>query len=128
MHRVTLPQSVLDRAKSYTVCCREVIDRKPYFPVLEEVQTRTYDFAPLPTTGKIRIALVADTHGRVDAPIRAATQAGIPDLLVLDGDIPNYCDTKEDFYSIAALAGGILQGTRPCLRREVRRALHPARH
>ena len=37
-HRVIVPMEVLDRAGEYTVCEREIIDRKPYFPETAETK------------------------------------------------------------------------------------------
>ncbi len=115
MHRVHLPMAVLDQAKSYRICAQKIIDRKPYFPELGPVESEELVFAPLPTDREITVALVSDTHGKVSEPVAVCCANGTPDLLILDGDIPNYCDTYEDFASISRIAGQITQGTRPCV-------------
>ena len=37
MHRVNVPMDALDAAKEYTINYRRIVDRKPYFPLMEDV-------------------------------------------------------------------------------------------
>jgi hypothetical protein len=86
IHRVCVPMELLDAAKEYTVCCRPIIDRKPYFPETDPLEEYTYTFRPLEKTADIRIAHISDTHGLVDAPVQAAHNMDEIDLLVMGGD------------------------------------------
>ena len=48
MHKVAVPRDELDKAGKYTVCFREMIERKPYFSVTSDVYEEEFDFNPLP--------------------------------------------------------------------------------
>ncbi|MBO5845295.1 MAG: hypothetical protein J6Q77_01490, partial [Clostridia bacterium] len=88
-HKMTVPMDVLDRAGGYTVCFRRVIERKPYFSKTGEIEQYTSVFRPIPRDGQINIYHIADAHNVVEAPVAAARCFGKPDLLILNGDIPN---------------------------------------
>lgn len=116
IHRVTVPGEILNAARRYTVCYRRVIERRPYFPLLEDTVELTYDFRPLPDTD-IRIYHVADAHGMVDAPVAAAKKfsavyGGI-DLLVLNGDVIDHSGSVENFDAIYRISEGIAAGEIP---------------
>ena len=62
LHRVTVPASVLDAAGEYTVCWKEVIERKPYFPTMGEEQSATFAFRPV-KGDPIRAYMIVDGNG-----------------------------------------------------------------
>ena len=113
LHRVRVPASVLDAAGEYTVCLREVIERKPYFPVMGEEQRATFAFRPV-KGDPIRAYMIADAHGMFEEPVAAAKAFektyGKIDLLILNGDILDHSGNAENFmlyYKIAeAVTGG----------------------
>ncbi len=112
IHRVSVPMELLDRAGKYTVCERELIDRKPYFPeTRDEVETE-FAFSPLPAD-HIRIYHVADAHNHVAEPVTAARVFGDFDLLVLNGDIPNHCGEVACMDTVYALAAELTGGRIP---------------
>ena len=86
LHRVTVPMSELDAAGADTVCWREVAERKPYFPVVGDVQSVSFSFRPL-RSDPIRAYMLADTHGAFEFSVGAAKafaeRYGGIDLLVL---------------------------------------------
>ena len=55
MHRVELPMSVLDEAKTYTVVYKKMIERKPYFPTGEPEREFCVEFTPVKNEGEINI-------------------------------------------------------------------------
>lgn len=65
----------------------------------------------------MRIVNLADAHSLVDSPIRAGRAAfgGLPDLLVLNGDIPMDCGIPEHLKVPFLIAGGITEGRVPCV-------------
>ena len=71
VHRVTVPMRELDTAKSYTVCLRYIINRKPYFPEIEPVKEFTFEFRPV-------------GHGDQDMPsiLEASEKAGASWVIV----------------------------------------------
>ena len=113
LHRVTVPASVLDAAGEYTVCWKEVIERKPYFPTMGEEQSVTFAFRPV-VGDPIRAYMIADAHGMFEEPVGAAKKFeetyGKIDLLILNGDILDHSGNAENFmlyYKIAeAITGG----------------------
>ncbi|MBQ9801909.1 MAG: metallophosphoesterase [Clostridia bacterium] len=116
VHTVTVPASLLDGAGSYTVHYRKVINRKPYFPESEETVSATYPFYPVPTDRPVRIYHLADTHGNFEMPLAAASYFGeAPDLLILNGDIPDHSGDVAYFDLIYKLAEGVTGGSRPVI-------------
>ena len=113
---VTVPMALLDAAGQYTVYCRQMLDRKPYFPETGELHSATYPFRPVPQNGPVRIYQLADTHGGFEAPVAAASYFGeAPDLLVLNGDIPDHSGNMENFSLIYRLADAVVGGQRPVI-------------
>lgn len=85
--KIRVPQSVLDKAKSYTVICRESIERRAYFSVLGTEQCQKFAFRTLPDDG-INIYHVADIHGRFALAESCVKFFGdLPDLLIVNGDL-----------------------------------------
>ena len=113
LHRVHVPMAVLDAAGGYTVCWKEVIERKPYFPTVGEEQSATFAFRPI-KGDPVRAYMIADAHGMFGEPVGAAKKFeeayGKIDLLILNGDILDHSGIAENFmlyYRIAeALTGG----------------------
>jgi len=115
IHSVRLPISALDNAREYTVIYRKVIERKPYFPILEEEKELTVAFRPL-RTDKPNIYHISDTHTLIDEPVRCGSYFGEElDLLILNGDISDYSESEDSYAIIYKLAGSITNGTIPCV-------------
>lgn len=112
IHRVTVPMEVLDKAGKYTVCEKEIIDRKPYFPETEETVKTTYNFYPVPMENP-RVYHVADTHNMTTEPIKAAKTFGDIDLLILNGDIPDHSGAIENYDVIYEIIAEITKGEKP---------------
>ena len=111
-HRVKVPMSVLDKAGEYTVCEREIIDRKPYFPESKDTVKTTFRFTPVPEKGA-RIYHLADTHNQIEAPVRAAEYFGKIDLLVMNGDIPDHSGDIRNYDTIYKIADALTGGHIP---------------
>ncbi len=113
IHKVTVPCEVLDHAKKYTVCYREMIERKPYFSVTGEIVEITYDFYPL-CKSRYNIFHIADAHGMVEAPVSAADtfrrEYGEIDLLILNGDVIDHSGDFKNFDAIYNIAARITGG------------------
>ena len=112
VHRVTVPMKVLDKAKSYTVCEKELIERKPYFPTSRETVETKYKFYPVPS-GKVRAYMIADTHNNISQPVDAALKFGKIDFLILNGDIPDHSGSAENFDTIYKIASSVTKGEIP---------------
>ncbi len=119
MHRVCVPQTALNTARSYTTVYRKIIDRKPYFPeTAEEVRT-TFPFYPVKgfdETDAVRFYHVADTHGRPELPIKAASYFGDAlDFLILNGDIIDHSGDTKNFEVIFRIAEALTHGEKPVI-------------
>ena len=116
LHRVRVPMEVLDEAGEYTVCWREVSERKPYFPVVGDEQSATFSFCPI-RQDPIRAYMIADAHGMVDEPVAAARkfeeEYGKLDLLILNGDILDHSGEIENFMLYYRLAHELTAGEIP---------------
>ena len=116
LHRVSVPASVLDAAGEYTVCWREVVERRPYFSKMKEEQSETFSFCPV-RSDPIRAYMIADAHGKFDETVGAAKKfaevyGGI-DLLILNGDILDHSGDAENFMLYYRIAGEITGGAVP---------------
>lgn len=112
VHRMTVPQDVLDRAGRYTICARRVLARKPYRSELTpETEEFSYEFFPVPV-GNARGYHLSDAHNRLEEPIAAARAFGRMDFLILNGDIADHSGAQEmtDFmyHLISEITGGII--------------------
>lgn len=112
VHSVCIPMKLLDKYEKYIVCETEMIERKPYFPVVGKCVETEYEFHPV-RGGKIRIYHIADTHDTTDFPIASAKNFGKIDLLIMNGDIPNIGNTPENYKTIYKLASSITNGNLP---------------
>ena len=115
-HAVTVPMEVLDAWEGYTLCYRKIIERKAYRTQTEDEVYRI-EFSFYPVSGdRLRIYHISDTHNKVEGPICAGLYFGeSPDLLVLNGDIPNHSGKLEYFDSIHQIAGEITKGEHPSI-------------
>ena len=115
VHRIPVPMSMLDRAREYTVCWREVYDRKPYFPDLGEEDSERFSFRPC-LSEHPRCYMISDAHGMLEEPVSAARmfveRYGELDLLILNGDILSNSGDVANFILyyqiIEALTGGAI--------------------
>lgn len=113
-HKIEIPAALLNEQRSYTLFFRKVIERKPYYSDLSEVESYSCVFKPLPEDD-IRIFHIADAHNRVAGPVAAAEKDGEHDLLVLNGDIPNHSGDIKYFAAIHRIAGEITKGEYPVI-------------
>ncbi len=111
-HRVSVPMEILDKAGEYTVCEREIIDRKPYFPETEDTKKTTFKFCSVPQDNA-RVYHMADTHNQIAAPVKAAELFGKIDLLIMNGDIPDHSGAIENYDTIYKIADALTGGRVP---------------
>jgi len=105
---------VLDKAGSYKVCVRPIIERKPYFTETEPEMTYEYPFYPV-KGDKVRAYHIADGHNHVTQPIAAAKAYGDIDFLILNGDDIDHSGDPSKFEVIYQLCDGIVGGTKPVI-------------
>lgn len=117
VHKITVPQKVLDEAGSYEICYRQMIYRGPFGGYLGETQTRSYGFRPVDVTDGLNYFALSDVHEAVDAAIRAAQtpDSGPYDFIVLLGDIVSMVETEADALLTSQLAHAITKGEMPVI-------------
>lgn len=118
VHRMVVPMKDLDRAKGYTIGYRSIIDRKPYFPELDDEVCIEYGFKPIGGE-KINIYHISDTHNMIGEPCKAGkyfdTVGEKLDLLVLNGDIPDHSGTVENFDTVYEIVSRLTRGGIPTI-------------
>lgn len=115
IHKMTVPKESLDKACKYKICYREMIERKPYFPVTGEIESFEFNFRPV-KSGDLNIYHIADAHNRVEGPAKAAEFFGDDlDFLILNGDIPEDSRSIENISTVYKLAGAVTKGEIPAV-------------
>ena len=114
--QITVPAKKLDAARQYTLRVRKVIKRMSYCTPTRRPVEITYPFRPLEKTEGIRIYQIADSHGIVDESVAAAKRfSDSLDLLVLNGDIADSCETIERIATTYIIASAVTGGEIPCI-------------
>ncbi len=116
IHRMSVPQKLLDEAQEYSICYRVVTERKAYHTETEDEVCVKFRFHPVPTTSS-KAYLIADAHNEVRATVEAAKQFenkyGKLDFLILAGDVPVDSGRIENFNTIYEIIEQITHGTIP---------------
>lgn len=118
VHKFSVPQKLLDSARSYTVIYRQVTERKAYFSVsASEEESCTFSFRPVTKTDDIRAVYIADVHGNYNsenypAAERAARAFGEVDFYIINGDIGEI-ETEKMLVDINAFIGRLSGGEMP---------------
>lgn len=94
VHRIKIPQALLDRSGEYTVCSAKMEERSAYFSKTGEIESVTVAFKGVNIEKPVNIYMVADTHSVINTPSEAGKYFGDAlDAVILNGDI---MDTSED--------------------------------
>ncbi len=117
VHKVRVPAAALNAARHYDVNVAPLKDHCNYYPKPEPTEVFGYDFRPVPDDPDtpVRMYVLADTHGCVDAPVQAALSCGGMDALILDGDIGDSADTVDMITTMHRLASAITKGSFPVI-------------
>lgn len=115
VHKVEVPQQVLDEAGRYTVCAKQMIYRGPFGGYTGETISRSYDFRPVNSSDGLNYFSLSDVHEAVDAAVRTATSRDDTDFIVLLGDLISMVETEKDAQLANELAHGITKGEIPVI-------------
>ena len=124
VHKITVPQKVLDEAKAYSVNYQQMIYRGPFGGYLGELRTQDYKFRPVDASDGLYHVAISDVHEAVEAATLAATATDVLplssdlqnlDFIVLLGDIVSMVETEKDVQLANELAFGITKGEIPVI-------------
>lgn len=115
VHKIEVPQSVLDAAGSYRICARQMIYRGPFGGYTGDTISESYEFRPVDTSDGLNYFSLSDVHEAVEAATKAATSREDTDFIVLLGDLVSMVETEEDANLANDLAHGITKGEIPVI-------------
>ena len=114
LHGITVPQSVLNSAKSYTICFQPLSEKPAYDAAPGAKQTKTYSFDPvLPGEDPILLC-VSDQHDN-NTGAAAVTKYGKFDAVVFGGDYTAAISTEDIANNFLKYSGEISKGTKPVI-------------
>jgi len=112
VHKIELPQKILDTAGGYTVHAQQMIYRGPFGGYKGKVISQSYSFRGVSDQGSLAYYALSDVHQAKEAAIRAASGEKI-DFLVLAGDLISMVETDTDVRFTNELAHAITGGEIP---------------
>ena len=114
VHKIEVPQSVLDAAGGYTVYARQMIYRGPFGGYTGSTVSQSYDFRPVDASDGLNYFALSDVHESVAAAAKTATAADT-DFIVLIGDLISMVETERDAQLANDLAHRITGGQIPVI-------------
>ena len=115
VHKICVPQTVLDDACAYTICAQQMIYRGPSGGFKGEVISKDHSFTPVDSSDGLKYYVLADVHSAFDGAISSATEQGNLDFLVILGDIVSMVESKKDANATSAMASAITNGSIPVI-------------
>ena len=124
VHKITVPQEVLDEAKAYSVNYRQMIYRGPFGGYLGEPRSQHYRFRPVDSSDGLYHIAISDVHEAVEAAAAAAAATDAKplamdtenvDFIVLLGDLVSMVETEKDVQLANELAFKITGGEIPVI-------------
>ncbi len=110
IHKITVPQSVLNRAKKYKICFQSMTERAAYTPVHGSTVSRTYPFTPAPDAPTF-LFMSEQLNDNTNA-MKVATYKPW-DVFVCGGKYMKAANTTNNRYYLLTLCGETTQGTKP---------------
>ena len=111
VHKITVPQEVLDKAKAYSIHAKQMIYRGPFGGYTGPEISESYTFRPVNTDDGLDYFALSDVHEAVEA---ATTAAQVKfDFIVLIGDLVSMVETEKDAQLANELAHRITSGQVP---------------
>ena len=113
VHKIEIPMSKLDDAKSYTIKCQNMIYRGPFGGLKGRIIDKTYNFRPVDSSDGLNYYALADVHMGLKESAKAAKYMENMEFLVLAGDIISVVDTYIDANYTNKVAFEITKGEIP---------------
>ena len=115
VHKIEVPQSVLDAAGGYTVYAQQMIYRGPFGGYTGTVLSESYGFRPVDPSDGLSYYALSDVHEAVDAAAAAAGSGEDLDFLVMLGDLVSMVETEADVQLANQLAHAVTGGEIPVI-------------
>ena len=115
VHKIEVPQAILDAAGSYKTCAKQMIYRGPFGGYTGKTISRDYIFRPVDSSDGLNHIAISDVHEAVDAAVAAATTRKDTDFIVLLGDLVSMVETEADAQMANDIAHGITGGEIPVI-------------
>lgn len=113
VHKVCVPQTVLDKARAYTICAQQMIYRGPFGGLKGKVISKDHSFKPVDSSDGLKYYALSDVHSAFDGAISAAAKQGDLDFLVILGDTVSMVESEKDANATSAMASAITHGGIP---------------
>lgn len=113
VHKISVPQSELDSAKSYTTSAQQMIYRGPFGGYKGKIISKSYSFRPVDTSDGFVYYSMSDVHGARKGAVNAANNVKDMDLLVILGDSYSMIDSEFDAQFSNLLANDVTKGEFP---------------
>ena len=113
VHKVEVPQKVLDSARGYTVCAQQMLYRGPFGGYKGDTISQSYDFRGVDASDGLQYYALSDVHEAVGAAAAACGEDA--DFVVLIGDLISMVETEEDARLASELAHSITGGEIPVI-------------
>lgn len=116
LHKVSVPMSELDNAKSYTLSSIPVYSEAAYLSISGKERQKTYSFRPADPADGLQIYNISDNHEILSGAGNAGRYFGDDlDILILNGDNINDVTSLWQISLIYKLASRITGGERPVI-------------
>ena len=113
VHKVEVPQKILDAAGGYTVCAQQMIYRGPFGGYKGETISQSRDFRGADASDGLTYYALSDVHEAVGAAAAACGEDA--DFIVLIGDLVSMVETEADANLANDLAYAITGGEIPVI-------------
>lgn len=115
VHKITVPQAILDAAGGYSIHYRQMIYRGPFGGYLGAEKSKSYNFYPVDTSDGLNYFALSDVHEAVEAAAKATETRKDLDFIVLLGDLVSMVETEKDVQLANELAFRITGGQIPVI-------------
>lgn len=115
VHKVEVPQEVLDSARAYKVCAQKMIYRGPFGGYKGKVISQQYNFRPVDSSDGLVYYSMTDVHASRKGAVKAASTVKNMDFLVMLGDNISMVDSEYDAQFVNLIANDVTHGEFPCI-------------
>lgn len=116
VHKVIVPQAVLNEAKAYTVKTRKMVAEQGFYATQGGIVSRSYTFRPVDESDGLQFITLTDTHDFNNIAAKTAAAMGAKtDFVIMAGDIVSFLENDTDLNRIVNLAYQLTKGKIPVI-------------